>query len=101
MPTVTVTDVVVRSRRVRLAMTCPNCSSNLGLEGALHVRGFVGEVKIGRLARTKARLPRARSASARNWRCAIGPQPSSTKYALPLGMSASIARRHASAQSVA
>ncbi len=53
MPTVTVTDVVVRSRRVRLAMTCPNCSGNLGLEGALHVRGFVGEVKIGRLARTK------------------------------------------------
>ena len=53
MPTITVTDVVVCGRRVKLPRNCPNCGGRLSLEGALHVRGFVDEVRLARLVRTK------------------------------------------------
>ena len=51
MPTVTVTDVVVRSRKVKLAGTCPGCHRCLRLDGALRVRGFVDELRAARLRR--------------------------------------------------
>ena len=52
MPTVTVTDVVVTTRKVKLPATCPGCGGRLRAEGALRVWGFVDESR-------KARLPRA------------------------------------------
>jgi hypothetical protein len=52
MPTVTVTDVVVTTRKVKLPAICPGCGGRLRAEGALRVWGFVDESR-------KARLPRA------------------------------------------
>lgn len=49
MPTVTVTDVEVRARKVNLAGTCPGCHRRLQLDGALRVRSFVDESRSGRL----------------------------------------------------
>ena len=52
MPTVTVTDVAVTTRKVKLPAICPGCGGRLRAEGALRVWGFVDESR-------KARLPRA------------------------------------------
>jgi len=43
MPTVTVTDVVVATRKVKLPAICPGCGGRLRAEGALRVWGFVDE----------------------------------------------------------
>jgi hypothetical protein len=51
MPTVTVTDLVVTTRRVKLPTTCPGCGGRLKEDRALHVRGFVDEMRAGRLPR--------------------------------------------------
>jgi hypothetical protein len=51
MPTVSVTDVVVRTRKVRLPAACPNCGGRLNEDEALRVRGFADEMRWGRLAR--------------------------------------------------
>ena len=51
MPTVTVTDVVVRTRKINLAGTCPGCHNRLRLDGAMRVRGFVDESRAARLRR--------------------------------------------------
>ena len=51
MPTITVTDVVVRTRKINLAGTCPGCHRRLRQDGALRVRGFVDESRAARLRR--------------------------------------------------
>ena len=54
MPTVTVTDLVVTTRRVKLPITCPGCGGRLKEDRALHVRGFVDETRAGRLPNSTA-----------------------------------------------
>ena len=49
MPTVTVTDLVVTTRRVKLSTCFPGCGGRLKEDRALHVRGFVDETRTGRL----------------------------------------------------
>jgi len=51
MPTVTVSDVVVTTRKVRLPAICPGCGGRLSAEEALNVWGFVDETRTGRLPR--------------------------------------------------
>lgn len=51
MPTITVTDVSVRSRKVKLPSACPGCNRRLREDGALKVRGFVDESRSGWLRR--------------------------------------------------
>ena len=51
MPTVTVTDVVVTTRKVELPAICPGCGERLRAEGALRVWGFVDEARTARLPR--------------------------------------------------
>ena len=51
MPTVTVSDIVVTTRKVKLPATCPGCGGRLSAEEALNVWGFVDETRTGRLPR--------------------------------------------------
>jgi len=51
MPTVTVTDVVVTTRRVKLPAICPGCGGRLRADKALRVWGFVDEARTARLPR--------------------------------------------------
>ena len=51
MPTVTVSEVIVRIRRVKLPDACPSCHHRLREEGALKVRGLVDVSRSGRLRR--------------------------------------------------
>ena len=52
MPTVSVTDVTITTRKVKLPAICPGCGGRLRADKALRVWGFVDESR-------KARLPRA------------------------------------------
>jgi hypothetical protein len=52
MPTVTVTDLVVSTRKVKMPARCPGCGGRLRQEHALRVWGFVDECRTGRLPRT-------------------------------------------------
>jgi len=51
MPTVTVTDVVVTTRKVKLPAICPGCGGRLRADKALRVWGFVDESRTARLPR--------------------------------------------------
>ena len=53
MPTVTVTDLAVTTRPVKLPVICPGCGERLRQERALRVRGFVDECRTGHLPRSK------------------------------------------------
>jgi hypothetical protein len=52
MPTVTVTDLVVTTRKVKLPAYCPGCGGRLKEDRALHIRGFVDETRTGRLPKS-------------------------------------------------
>jgi hypothetical protein len=52
MPTVTVTDLVVTTRKVKMPAYCPGCGGRLKENRALHVRGFVDETRTGRLPKS-------------------------------------------------
>jgi hypothetical protein len=54
MPTVTVTDLVVTTRKVNLPTICHGCGGRLKEDRALHVRGFVDETRAGRLPNSTA-----------------------------------------------
>jgi hypothetical protein len=49
MPIVTVTDLVVSTRKVKLPARCPGCGGRLKQDRALRVWGFVDESRAGRL----------------------------------------------------
>jgi hypothetical protein len=51
MPTVTVTDVVVTTRKVKPPAICPGCGGRLRADKALRVWGFVDESRTARLPR--------------------------------------------------
>jgi hypothetical protein len=52
MPTVTVTDLAITTRKVRLPARCPGCGGRLKEDRALHIRGFVDETRSGRLPKS-------------------------------------------------
>jgi len=52
MPTVTVTDLAVTTRKVKLPVRCPGCGERLRHDRALCVRGFVDEMRTGRLPKS-------------------------------------------------
>jgi hypothetical protein len=51
MPTITVTDVAIRSRDIKLPGTCQGCHRCLQADGALKLWGFADESRSGRLRR--------------------------------------------------
>jgi hypothetical protein len=52
MPTLTVTDLVVTTRKVKLPVRCPGCGERLSHDRSLNIRGFVDETRAGRLPKS-------------------------------------------------